>query len=216
MTISIVLADDHTVLRQGLHALLEIEPDFTVVGEAGSGLEALKLVEKLRPDVLVLDLFMPGLGGLEVIRQLAGQHSPVHIVVLSMHEKEAYVLEALKNGAKAYVRKGAEASELRQAIREAAQGRRYLSPPLSEWAIDAYIQQTTSQLDPYETLTNRERLVFQLSAEGLNNTDIAKRLDISPRTVEVHRAKAMSKLNLDNQADLIRYAIRHGILTLEE
>ncbi|MFB0536672.1 MAG: response regulator [Anaerolineae bacterium] len=213
---TIVLADDHHVVRQGLRSLLEAEPDFSVVGEASDGLETAQLVERLQPDVLVLDLMMPGLNGLEVTRQV-GQRSPqTHVVILSMHANEAYVLEALQAGAAAYVVKESTSAELVRAVREAVAGRRYLSPPLSERAIEAYMQKAESAaLDPYETLTAREREVLHLAAEGHNNAEIADRLFISRRTVETHRANLMRKLGLRSQTDLIRYALQRGILPME-
>lgn len=216
MTTTIVLADDHHVVRQGLRALLETEPDFRVVGEAGDGLETAQLIERLQPDVLVLDLMMSGLGGLEVTR-LATKHSPrTHVVILSMHADEAYVLEALKNGAAAYVLKGSSAADLVQAVREVAAGRRYLSQPLSERAIERYVQKAESTVrDIYDTLTTREREVLHLAAEGLTNAEIADRLSISPRTAETHRANLMRKLGLRTQTDLVRYALRRGILPIE-
>lgn len=213
---TIVLADDHHVVRQGLRSLLEAEPDFSVVGEAGDGVGAAQLVERLRPDVLVLDLMMPGLNGLEVTRQVSRRSPQTHVVILSMHANEAHVLEALRSGAEAYVLKESTSAELVHAVREAVAGRRYLSPPLSERAIEVYMQKAESiALDPYETLTAREREVLYLVAEGHTNTEIADRLFISRRTVETHRAKLMRKLGLRTQTDLISYALRRGILPME-
>jgi two-component system, NarL family, response regulator NreC len=215
--IRILLADDHRVVREGFRALLESEPDFEIVAETGDGLEAVRLVEQHKPQVLVVDLMMPGLNGLEVARQISQRVSRTRIVVLSMHANEAYVLEALKNGASAYVLKDASAAELVRAVREALAGRRYLSAPLSEPAIESYIQRakTSDSLDLYDTLTNREREVFQLAAEGHTNGEIASRLFISPRTVETHRANVMHKLGLRSQTDLVRYALQRGILPME-
>jgi len=213
---SIVLVDNHHVVRQGLRAVLEAETDFHVVGETGDGLEVTELVERLQPDVLVLDLIIPGLSGLDVTRQVSRRSPQTHIVILSMHTNEAYVLEALRNGAAAYVLKESSAADLVQAVREVVAGRRYLSPPLSERAIEAYIQRAKeTTLDPYETLTNREREVLHLAAEGHTNVEIGTRLSISPRTVETHRANMMRKLGLHTQTDLIRYALRRGILPPE-
>jgi len=213
---TIVLADDHHVVRQGLRSLLEAEPDFSIVGEAGDGLEAAQLVERLQPDVLVLDLMMPGLNGLEVTRQVSQRSPQTHVVILSMHPNEAYVLEALRAGAAAYVIKESTSAELVRAVREAVAGRRYLSPPLSERAIEVYMQKAESAaLDPYETLTAREREVLHLAAEGHTNAEIADRLFISRRTVETHRANLMRKLGLRSQTDLIRYALQRGILPME-
>lgn len=213
----ILLADDHQVVREGFRALLESEPDFEIVGETGDGLEAVRLVEQQKPHVLVVDLMMPGLNGLEVARQVTQRSPRTRIVVLSMHANEAYVLEALKNGASAYVLKDASAAELVRAVREALAGRRYLSPPLSEPAIDSYIERAknSDSLDLYDTLTNREREVLQLAAEGHTNGEIAGRLFISPRTVETHRANVMRKLGLRSQTELVRYALQRGILPME-
>jgi two-component system response regulator NreC len=213
---TIVLADDHHIVRQGLRSLLEAEPDFSVVGETGDGLEAARLVERLQPHVLVLDLMMPGLNGLEVTRRVSQRSPQTRIVILSMHANEAHVLEALRAGAAAYVLKESTAAELVRAVREAAAGRRYLSPPLSERAIEAYMQKAQSAvLDSYETLTAREREVLHLVAEGHTNAQIADRLFISRRTVETHRANLMRKLDLRTQTDLISYALRRGLLPME-
>jgi len=215
--IRILLADDHQVVREGFRALLEAEPDFEIVAETGDGLEAVRFAEHHKPHVLVVDLMMPGLNGLEVARQITQRLPRTHIVVLSMHANEAYVLEALKNGACAYVLKDASAAELVRAVREANSGRRYLSPPLSEPAINNYIQRTrnSDSLDLYDTLTNREREVLHLAAEGHTNAEIAGRLFISPRTVETHRANVMHKLGLRSQTELVRYALQRGILPME-
>lgn len=215
--ITILLADDHRVVREGFRALLEAEPDFEVVAETGDGLEAVRLVEQQKPQILVVDLMMPSLNGLEVVRQVAQRGSRTRIVVLSMHANEAYVLEALKNGAAAYVLKDASAAELVRAVREVLVGRRYLSPPLSEPVIDTYIRRakTSDSVDIYDTLTNREREVFQLAAEGNTTAEIATRLFISPRTVETHRANIMHKLGLRSQTELVRYALQRGTLPIE-
>jgi two-component system, NarL family, response regulator NreC len=216
MTISILLADDHTILRQGLAALLEAEPDFAILGEASTGLETLQKVFSLDPDVLVLDLALPDINGLEITRQVHSSNPRTCIVILSMHAKEAYVFEAFNSGASAYVLKGSDARELIQAIRRAKQGVRYLSPPLNEQSLEAYIEQTRGQdFDPFETLTNRERQILHLAAGGCSNNEIARRLTISPRTVEAHRAKVMAKLNLHNQSELVRFAIQHNIIPLD-
>lgn len=214
---TIVLADDHHVVRQGLRALLKAEPDFAIAGEASDGLEAVRLVERLQPDVLVLDVMIPSLNGLEVTRQVTKRSPKTRVVILSMHANEAYVLEALRNGATGYVLKDATAADLVQAVREVAAGRRYLSPPLSEQAIEAYVHKAKeAPLDRYDTLTTREREVLQLAAEGLTSAEIAARLFISPRTVEVHRANLMRKLGCHTKADLIRFALRRGIIPTQD
>ena len=216
MSVTIVLADDHQMMRQGLRMVLEAQEHFQVVAEAGNGLDTLTLVERFHPCVLIVDVMMPGLNGLEVTRQVRQRASRTRVIVLSMYSNEAYVLEALRHGAASYVLKEAPADELVRAVHEVVAGRRYLSPPLSERAIEAYLQKAQDTvLDPYETLTTREREVLQLAAEGRTNGDIAAALYISPRTVETHRANVMRKLRLQNHADLIRYALQRGLLPME-
>lgn len=213
---TIVLADDHPIVRQGLHTLLETEPGFRVVGETGDGLEAVHLAERLKPDVLVTDLMMPGLMGLEVARQVRERVSGTRVLILSMYNNEAYVLEALRNGAFGYVLKDSAATELLHAVSTVAAGRRHLSEALSERAIEAYIgRAATLPLDAYDTLTTREREALQLAAEGNSSAEIADRLSISPRTAENHRGHLMRKLGLRTQTDLIRYAIRRGLLSID-
>jgi len=212
----VILADDHQIVRQGLRALLEAESDMTVVGEVSEGLSVADTVTRLAPDVLVLDLMMPGLNGLEVTRQVSQRSPSVRIIVLSMHANEAYVLEALRNGAAGYVLKDSSTDTLVTAIRTTMEGRRYLCAPLSEMAMEAFLQKAQNvAIDPYDSLTGREREVLQLAAEGHTNTAIADRLSISPRTAEVHRARIMEKLQLTNQTGLIKYAIRKGLLDMD-
>jgi two-component system, NarL family, response regulator NreC len=215
--VSILIADDHAVVRLGLRLLLEAESDFAVVGEVADGLEALLQVERLRPDVLILDLVMPGLNGVEVIRQVRKRAPKTRVVVLSMHANEAYVVEALRKGASAYVLKGSAGGEVLDAVRAALNGKQFLSPPLSGRAINAYMEKAKiSAVDIYDTLTRREREVLQLGAQGRTNAEIAQRLRVSRRTVEAHRGKAFQKLGLRNQTDLVRYALRRGIVRIEE
>lgn len=213
----IVLADDHPVVRHGVRSLLQTDPELTVIGEASDGIETVQLVEKLLPEVLIVDLMIPGLNGLEITRQVKQRSPATRIIILSMHANEPYVLEALKNGASGYVLKDSSGTDLIQAVRMVAAGQRYLSPPLSERAVEAYmLKSQETAYDSYEGLTDREREVLQLAAEGLSNPDIAGRLSISPRTVETHRANLMRKLGLKTQTDLIRYALKRGILPMEE
>jgi two-component system, NarL family, response regulator NreC len=217
MSISIVLADDHPVVRRGMRTLLESQADFSIVGEAGDGLETVRLVERLKPDVLVLDLMMPGLSGLEVLRVTRQRSPQTRVVVLSMYSSKAFIAEALKNGATGYVLKGCTEENLVHAIREAAAGRRFLSPPITGIAIDAYIEHAqTGPFDPHETLTAREREVLQLAAEGKTCSEITARLHISQRTAENHRASLMRKLGLQNQTQLVRYALRRRLIPLED
>lgn len=214
---TILLADDHHIVRQGLRALLETEPSFKLVGEAGDGIEAVRLVERLRPNVLVTDVMMPGLNGLEVTRQVAKVAPQTRVIILSMYSNDAYVVEALKNGASGYVLKDAQSNDLVHAVREVAAGRRYLSAPLSEREIELYMRKIDdAPEDPYESLSNREREVLQLVAEGRTSAEIAERLFISPRTAEGHRANLMRKLTLSNHTELVKFALKRGILPLDQ
>ena len=211
--VAIVLADDHPVVRQGLRALLESEPAFRVIGEADDGLEAVRVVERLEPHVLIVDLSMPGLNGLEVTRQVSRRLPKTRVLMLSIHADEAYVLQALRNGAAGYLLKDSSTADLVRAVFEVAAERRYLSPSLYQQAIEAYVQRAQEEvLDTYEMLTTREREVLQLAAEGYSNPEIGARLFISSRTVEIHRATMMKKLGLKSQTDVIRYALKRGIL----
>lgn len=211
--ITLVVAEDHHLVRQGFKALLAGERDFRLLGEAADGLEALALVERCKPNVLVLDLMIPRLHGLEVTRQVRQECPATRVVILSMHADEPYVMEALRNGASAYVLKDCTAADLTKAVREAAAGRRYLSPALAERAIEGYMRKPGEVgLDAYETLTTRERQVLQLAAEGWSNPDVAKKLFISARTAETHRANLMRKLGLKSQTDLVKFAIRKAII----
>ena len=214
---TIVLADDHHVVREGLRSLLEAVTGFRVIGEIGDGLAVADMVERLRPDVLVLDLMMPGLNGSEITRRVRERSPRTQVVILSMYDSKGYVLEALEAGAMGYVLKASPSEELVRAIREVVAGRRYLSAPLSEYVIEAYVKKTQeSKLDPYDTLTTREREVLGLAAEGHSSRIIADRLFISPRTVETHRSNLMHKLGLHTQTELVRYAIQRGIMPMKE
>jgi two-component system, NarL family, response regulator NreC len=215
--LTIVLADDHHVVRQGLRTLLEGALDCSVVGEAADGRAAIELVKRLLPMVLVVDMVLPHLNGLDVIRQAQQIAPQTRIVVLSMHADESYVREALRAGATAYVLKESHADEFVQAVRQAAAGKRYLSPPLTERALDAYIAQSAeTPFDLAETLTGREREVLVMAAQGGTTAEIATRLSLSGRTVEAYRARMMRKLGLRSQVDLIRYALRQGLIALED
>ena len=210
---TVVLADDHQMVREGLRLLLEGQPGLSVVGETSDGLQVADLVERLKPNVLVADLIMPGLGGLDVTREVKRRSPKTRIVILSMHSSDAFVLQALRNGASAYVLKSSSAADLVQAIHEVLAGRRYLSPPLSDKAIAAYVKRAEAgEVDIYETLTTREREVLHLAAEGLTNPAIGDRLGISPRTAETHCAHVMRKLGLKGKTDLITYALNRTLL----
>lgn len=211
---TIILADDHQILREALRLLLESQPDFQVLAESGDGQETLVLLEKHQPDVLIVDLMMPGLSGLEVARALKRVSPRTKVIVLSMYDAESYVVEALQVGAAGYVLKKSSAQELVFAIRQALAGNIYLSPSLNERAIQAYIKRSEESRadDPYETLTPREREIFQLAAEGSSNPRIAERLSLSVRTMEMHRGNLMKKLGLNSQTDLIKYAVKRGMV----
>lgn len=215
--IRIVIADDHPIVRKGLRDLLESREGFSVTGEAADGLEAIRLVEQLKPEVLLLDLMMPGLSGLEALRKIRRRSPSTRVIVFSMYGSEPYVLEALKGGATGFVLKDSAPADILTAIHEVCAGRHYLSPSLSEYAIEVYLAKSTeSTSDPYETLTAREREVLYLAAEGRSTQETADRLFISPRTVETHRTHLMRKLGLHSQADLIHYAARRGLIDLKE
>jgi len=210
--IRMVLADDHNIFRQALKRLLEDEPDFEVIGEAADGITAVQLTENLKPDVLVIDVIMGDMNGIDVVRQIGRVCPNTRAVVLSMHKDESYVLMALRAGAKAYVLKDCVDSQLTSAIREAAAGRRYLSPPLSELALEGYIRHgEATSLEPLQELTMREREIFELIARGLTNSDIAARLCISRRTVESHRTRLTRKLGLHTRAEIVRFALEQDM-----
>lgn len=210
--ITTIIADDHEIVRRGLRSLLEAH-NCKLVGEAADGLAAAQVVEKLKPALLFLDLNMPRLHGLEVLKQVRTTSPNTRVIVLSMHNDEPYVIEALRAGASAYLLKGSESEEIAQALKEVMAGRRYLSAPLSEWAINALATRVADSTDPLATLSPREREVLQLAVEGYGNPEIAVKLFISPRTAETHRTNLMRKLGLQSQTDLVRFAIRKGLLT---
>lgn len=210
--ITVVIADDHEIVRRGLKSLLETH-GCRIVAAAADGLAAAHAVEKFKPNLLFLDLNMPRLHGLEVLKQARTSSPHTRVVVLSMHNDEPYVIEALRAGASAYLLKGSESDEIGQALKEVLAGRRYLSAPLSEWAINALAARVADTSDPLSTLSPREREVLQFAAEGWGNPEIAEKLFISPRTAETHRANLMRKLGLQSQTDLVRFAIRKGLIT---
>jgi len=216
VSLSVMLAEDHPVVREGLRAMLEAEGDFQVVGQTGNSSEVGGMVEELHPDVLVLDLIMPGIGGLNALRELARRRLKTRVVVLSMYANEAYVLEALQNGAGAYVLKQSEAAELVRGIREVAKGRRYLSPPLSQRAVEAYAKRAKGTIATKEAeLTAREKEVLMLVGQGFTSAQIGERLFISVRTVESHRSNLTKKLGLHSQAEMVRTALRRELTPLD-
>ena len=209
--IRVLLADDHTLVRQGLRALLEREADIKVIGEATNGREAVRKAVALRPDVIVMDISMPRLNGIEATMRIRAEAPGTRVVVLSMHTGEDYVRSVLKAGAKGYVLKDAPSNDLLTAIRAAKAGGCYLHPRVSSTIVDVYLGAAGDD-DPSNILSAREREVLQLIAEGLTNRDIAKHLTLSVKTIDAHRTRVMAKLNLHNTADLTRYAISRGII----
>jgi DNA-binding NarL/FixJ family response regulator len=212
--IRMLLADDHTVMRKGLRLLLDSQPGFQVVAEAATGREAVSLAEQHAPDVIVMDIAMPLLNGIEAARQIAAKLPQAAIVFLSMHSDESYVLRALKAGARAYLLKDSAESDLIEAVRAVTEGKAYFSPAISKMLVEDYMRQMREQKveDSYELLTTREREIVQLLAEGKNNKDVANILNLSLYTVETHRSNIFQKLNLHSGAELILYAIRKGVI----
>lgn len=213
--IRILLADDHTVVRKGLRLLLENQPEFQVVGDAADGREAVAMAEQQRPDVMVMDVAMPVLNGIEAARQIGARQPSIAIVFLSMHSDEGYVLKALKAGARAYLLKDSAEYDLINAVKAVCSGKAFFSPAISKMLAEDYIRQMRDQKvdDTFELLTTREREVLQLLAEGRSNKEVATFLELSPHTVETHRSNILEKLNLHTGAELILYAIRKGVVT---
>ncbi|HTU48815.1 MAG TPA: response regulator transcription factor [Bryobacteraceae bacterium] len=213
--IRIVLADDHTILRNGLRAVLERQADFAVVGEAGNGREAIDVVQRERPDVVILDVAMPILNGIEAARRISAEHPKTAVMILSMHSDEAYILKALRVGARAYLLKDSAENDLIHAIRAVSTGKAFFSPAVSKILADDYLRQLQQQgvEDRYELLTTRERELLQLIAELKSTKDIAALLGVSPHTVDTHRGNLMQKLNVHSIPELILYAVRKGVIT---
>lgn len=215
MSTHIVIAEDHAITRQGLRTVVEERLHGQVVGETGNGLKVLSLVETHAPDVLLLDLTLPGLNGLDVLRQVHRQCPDTEVVVLSMHSEDSYVVRALHSGASAYVLKGAATEELVQAVKTVQQGEIFLSASLPATLLDTSEKDYDEAGDRYSMLTAREREVLQLIAEGCTSQEIGERLFISRRTVDKHRENLMAKLELRNHADLVRYALQRGLIPLD-
>jgi DNA-binding NarL/FixJ family response regulator len=212
--VRIVLADDHTVMRNGLRLLLERQPHLLVVGEAADGRQAVTLSEQTHPDVVIMDIAMPNLNGIEAARQIVSHSPRTAIAILSMHSDESYVIRALKAGARAYLLKDSAEADLLAAVRALTEGKSFFSPAISKILVEDYMRQLESRgaEDTYELLTNREREILQLLAEGRTNKEVAGMLNLSLYTVETHRTHILQKLNLHSVPELILYAVRKGII----
>jgi DNA-binding NarL/FixJ family response regulator len=212
--IRVLLADDHNLIRAGLRRVVESQAEFIVAGEAEDGRQAVAMAASLKPDVVVMDIGMPSLNGIEAARQIRAAQPDTQIVMLSMHSDEGYVLRALKAGAKAYLLKDSAEADLARAIRAVAEGKSFFSPAVGKVLLEDYMRklQRTGKEDSYELLSPREREVLQLVAEGKSSKEIANLLDLSVYTVETHRARVMQKLNLRGIPELILYAVRKGII----
>jgi DNA-binding NarL/FixJ family response regulator len=207
-TIKILLADDHTIVRQGLKLILSAHADLQVVGEAANGREAVEMAEKLRPDIVLMDVAMPELNGIEATRKMMEANSRIRILVLSMHKESVYVREILRAGARGYILKDAIDTELLSAVRSVARGDGYISPAVSGALIDNFQKSG----NPVDALSPREREVLQLIAEGKTNKEIATKLNLSVYTVDSHRGKIMEKLNLHSTGELVRFAMKNGLV----
>jgi two-component system response regulator NreC len=215
MTLSVVIAEDHTILRDGLRALLGSSSEFEVVGEAEDGKEAIQCVETKKPDIVLMDLSMPRMNGIEAIREIKKGNSQIKVVALTVHKTEEYVLATLKAGADGYVLKDATHSELLMALKSVIAGKRYLSPGVSDKVIEGYLEgrKAVKPASSFETLTTREREILKLIAEGYKNREIADYLCISVKTVETHRSSLMRKLDLHNVSELTAFAMDRGLVT---
>jgi len=213
--IRLLLVDDHDIVRAGIRVLLHTFSGIKVVADTGDGLEALSLIGTHHPDIVLLDIGMPGLNGLEVLTRIKHAYPAVRIMMLSMHANEEYVWRALRDGAAGYLLKGANTVEFEQAIRTVAQGDIFLSATVSKYTIANYAGRMTAHTPGLERLTSRQREVLQLIAEGRSTKEIAYQLQISAKTVETHRAQVMERLNIDTIAGLVRYAITVGLITTE-
>ncbi len=210
----VLLADDHGIVRRGLRSLIETEPGLTVVAEAADGLEALRLCTEQQPDIVILDVAMPKLNGIEVAARAQKLEHPPKVIILSMHADESYILRALAAGARAYLLKDATDEDLLPAIRAIAAGKPFFSPAVTSVLVGDYMRQLQARglTDSYHLLTDREKEVLQLLAEGRSNKEVAMLLELGVSTVETHRANLMQKLNLHNTADIVLYAVRKGII----
>lgn len=214
--IKILIADDHALIRTGIATLLQSYPEFVVVGEATDGAEAVEMTGKVQPDVVLIDLAMPKMNGIEATRQIRERFPKTRVLVLTMHENDEYIYQILKSGAGGYVLKDASREELCNAIRAVARGEKFFSPRVSEIMVESFVkrrEQPPVELSSTDIpLTKREKEILSLVVEGLTNQQIADKLFISPRTVDTHRTNIMQKLNLHDVASLVRYAIKHGLV----
>ncbi|MBK7949475.1 MAG: response regulator transcription factor [Deltaproteobacteria bacterium] len=210
--ISIVIADDHGIVREGLRRLLETEPDFKVAGEAADGREVLERVESLAPDVVVLDITMPRLGGLETLERLRAEHPKTKVILLSVHGDPAFIQSAIALGADGYILKNGRVAEIVTAIRETIQGGSYFSPAVAREIVERLRSPRPDGDDPFTLLSGREREILHLIAEGLSAKEVAVQLDVSTKTVEAHRTSLMRKLGVRKATELVRYALRHGLI----
>lgn len=211
MTIHILLADDHAVVRDGLRLLLEAQADLSVVGVANHGREAVSLAWQVRPDVVVMDIAMPELNGLEATQQIRDALPQTRVIILSMHATSEHIFRALRAGARGYLLKDVAGAEVVAAVRAVWAGERYLSQKISETVIDDYMRQSPAAPDPLDRLSAREREVLQLVVEGLSSAEVAARLSLSPKTVDTYRSRLMQKLGVSDLPALIRFAIKHGV-----
>jgi DNA-binding NarL/FixJ family response regulator len=215
MSIKILLVDDHAIFREGLRSLIEKEADMTVVGEAGNGIEAIRLTRELSPDVVIMDISMPEMNGIEATKQIREARGDVKVLALSMESDRRFIVEVLDSGANGYILKDAPFSELADAVRIVADNETYLGPRITELIIKDYLQRIPDRLPlTFESLTNREREIIQLIADGKSTKDIASQFVVSIKTIEVHRHAIMKKLNLYSVAELTKYAIREGLTSL--
>ncbi len=212
MSITVLIADDHKLVRQGMIAMLQTQSDISVIGEAADGMEAIKLVASLQPDVVLLDVMMPNLNGIEAAFQIRQRGYKSKIVFLSMHANPSYAVRGLHNGALGYVLKDSDFSEIVAAIRNANEGKRYLSTAIADEVLDMLLSNEGDKVGSLECLSPREREVLQMIAEGNTNAAIAEKLSLSVRTIEAHRARIMSKLRISSQAELVRFAIEQGLV----
>lgn len=213
--IKVLIADDHVMVRQGFMVLLNAQPDIEVIGEAADGNEMVELTETLHPDVVLADISMPNLNGIEATKLIHQRNPEMPVVMITVHTSSSYVVRALRSGARGYVVKNDDFQHVIQAIKAVILGQRYLSTQVSEQIIDAVVTGTSQEFNMDERISIREREILQLIAEGNSNSQIAKKLVISARTVETHRTNIMRKLELTSQIDILRYAIQHGLAQLE-